>query len=122
MDNIYKYIEEYNLNNKRKILSVFDDMNADMLSSQSLNQIVTELFVRGRRLNISIVFIAQSYFSASKNIRKNSMYYFIMKNKQELQHIEFNYLSDIDSKDFINLYKKCTAKSYYVLVIGATLP
>ena len=50
------------------------------------------------------------------------MYYFIMKNKQELQHIEFNYLSDIDSKDFINLYKKCTAKSYYVLVIGATLP
>ena len=104
MDNIYKYIEEYNLNNKRKILSVFDDMNADMLSSKNLNQIVTELFIRGRRLNISIVFIAQSYFSVPKNIRKNSMYYFIMKNKQELQHIEFNYLSDIDFKDFINLY------------------
>ena len=57
MDDIYKNIEEYNPNKKRKILIVFDDTIADMLSNKKLNPIVTELFVRGRKLNISLVFI-----------------------------------------------------------------
>ena len=61
MDNIYKNIEEYNPNKKQKILIVFDDMIADMLSNKKLNPIVTELFIRGRKLNISLVFITQSY-------------------------------------------------------------
>ena len=66
MDDIYKNIEEYNSNKKRKILMVFDDMIADMLSNKKLNPIVTELFIRGRKLNISLVFITQSYFAVTK--------------------------------------------------------
>ena len=72
MDDIYKNIEEYNPNKKRKILIVFDDMIADMLSNKKLNPVVTELFIRGKKLNISLVFIKQSYFTVSKNIRLNS--------------------------------------------------
>ena len=123
MDDIYKNIEEYNPNKKQETLIVFDDMIADMLSNKKLNPIVTELFIRGRKLNISLVFITQSYFAVPKNIRLNSTHYFIMKipNKQELQQIAFNHSSDIDFKDFMNLYKKCTAKPYSFLVIDATL-
>ena len=61
MNYIYKNIEEYNPNKKRKILIIFDDTIADMLSNKKLNLIVTELFIRGRKLNISLVFITQSY-------------------------------------------------------------
>ena len=84
---IYKNIEVYNPNKKRKILIVFDDMIADMLSNKELNPILTELFIRGRKLNISLVFITQSCFL--KDIRLNSTHYFIMKipNKQELDRI-----------------------------------
>ena len=105
MDDIYEKIEECNPNRKRKILIVFDDMIADMLSNKELNSIVTELFIRGRKLNISLVFITQSYFDVRKNIRLNSTHYSIMKipNKQKLQQIAFNHLSDIDFKNFMNL-------------------
>ena len=68
MDNIYENIEECNPNKKRKILIVFDDMIADILSNKKLNPVVTELFIRGRKQNISLVFITQSYFAVSKNI------------------------------------------------------
>ena len=82
-------------------------MIADMLSNKNLNPIVTELFIRGRKLNVSPVFIAQSYFAILRIIRLNSTHYFIMKvqNKQELQQIACNHSSDIDFKDFMNLYK-----------------
>ena len=66
MDNIYKNIKEYNPNKKCKILIVFDDMIADMLSNKNLNPTVTELFTRGRKLNISFVFITQSFFAVPK--------------------------------------------------------
>ena len=79
MYDICKNIEEYNPNKKRKILIIFDDMIVDMLSNKRLNLIVTELFIRGRKLNVSLVFIAQSYFAVPKHIRLNSMHYFIMK-------------------------------------------
>ena len=79
MDYIYKNIEEYNPNKKRKILIIFDDMIVDMLSNKRLNLIVTELFIRGRKLNVSLVFIARSYFAVPKHIRLNSTHYFIMK-------------------------------------------
>ena len=72
MDDIYKNIEEYNSDKKRKILIIFDDMIADMLSNKKCNPIVTELFIRGRKLNTSLVFITQTYFTAQKNIRLNS--------------------------------------------------
>ena len=89
-----------------------------MLSNRKLNPTVTELFVR--KLNISLVFITQSYFVVLKNIRLKSTHYFIMKipNKQELQRISSNNSSDID---FMNLYKKCTAKPYSFLATDATL-
>ena len=90
MDQIHKNIEEYNPDKKRKILIVFDDMIADMLSNKKLHPIVNELFIRGRKLNI---FITQSYFAVPKNIRLNLTKYFVMKipNKRELQHIGFNH-------------------------------
>ena len=112
MDDIYKNIEEYNPSKKRKILIVFDDMIADMLSNKKLNPIVTELFIRGRKLNISLVFVIQSYSAVPKNIKLSSTLYFVMKfpNKRELQKIEFNHSSNIDFHNFMNLYKKCTAK------------
>ena len=101
---------------------VFDDMIADMLSNKKLNPIVTELFIRGRKLNISLIFITQSYFAVQKDIRLNSTHYFIMKipNKQELKQIASHISSDIDFKDFMNLYKKCTLKPNSILVIDTT--
>ena len=72
MDDIYRDVEEYNPNKKRKIFIVFDDITADMLKNNNLNPIVTELFIRGRKLNISLTFITQSYFAVPKNIRINS--------------------------------------------------
>ena len=66
MDEVHKYMEEYNTNKKRKILIVFDEMIADMLGNKKPNPIVTELFIRGRKLNISLAFITQSYFAVLK--------------------------------------------------------
>ena len=122
MDDFYENIEQYNPNEKRKILIVFDDMIADILSIKKHNPIVTELFIRGRKLNISVVFITQSYFPVPKNIRLNFTHFFIMKipSKRELQQI-MNHSSDTDFQDFMNLYKKCTAKPYSFLVIDTTL-
>ena len=87
-------------------------MIADMLSNQKLNPIVTELFIRSIKLNNSFLFVTQSYFAVPKNIRLNSTHCFIMKitNKQEPQQIAFNHSSDIDFKDFMNLYIKRTTK------------
>ena len=65
---VYKYIEDYNLGKKRKVLIVFDAMIADMINNKRLNPIVTEFFIRGRKLNISIVFITQSYFKVPKDV------------------------------------------------------
>ena len=94
-----------------------------MISNKNLNPIVTELFIRDRKLNISFAFITQLYLAVPKNIRLNSTHYFIVKisNKRERQQIEFNNSSDIDFKNFINPYKKCIAKPYSFLVIDATL-
>ena len=116
-------IEEYNGNKKREILIVFEDMTTDMVNNKNLITVVTELFIRGRKLNVSIIFIPQSYSDVTKNIRLNSTHYFVMKisNKQELQQIAFNHSSDIDFRDFMKLYKKCTAKPYSFLFISATL-
>ena len=100
MDGIYKTIEEYNPNKKRKILIIFDDMIANIISNKNLNPMVTDLFIRRRKLNIAIVFIKQSYFLVTKNIKLNLTHYFIMKvrNKQELQQIAFQHSSGIELK------------------------
>ena len=108
MDNI----DEYNARKKRKRLIVFDDMIADMLSNNIRNSIVTELFIRGRKPNTSLNFITQSYVKLQKYVRLNTTHIFITKisSKRELS-IAFNYSSYIHFKD-MNLYKKCTVKSY----------
>ena len=79
MNDIHKNIEEYNTNKKRKPLTEFDDMIADMLINIKLNPIVTTLFFRGRKLNISLGFITQSYFKVPKEVRLNTTHLFIMK-------------------------------------------
>ena len=80
---------------------------ADMLSNKILNPIVTELFTRARKLNISLAFITQSYFSVPKNIRLNPTHYSVMKvpNKQELEQSALKNSLNIDLKDFLNIYK-----------------
>ena len=103
MQDVFKNIEDYNPIRKRKVLIIFDDMIADMISNNKLNPIVTELFIRGRKLNISIVFITQSYFKVPKDVRLNSTHLFIMKipNKRELQQIALNHSSDIDFYEYL---------------------
>ena len=79
MQNVYKNIDECNVDKENKILIVFDDMIADMIKNKQLNSIVTELFIRGRKLNISFVFITQSYFKVPKDVRLNTTHFFITK-------------------------------------------
>ena len=87
MQNVYKNIDEYNPDKKAKIIIVFDDMIADMIYNKKLNSIVTKLFIKGRKLNISLVFITLSYFRVANDIRLTSTHFFVMKipNKRELQ-------------------------------------
>ena len=94
-----------------------------MIHNKKLNSIVIELFIRGKRLNTSIVFITQSYFKVPKNVRLNTSHFFIAKipNKRELQQIAINHSSDINTKDFANIYRKCTAEPYSFLVNDTTL-
>ena len=117
MQDVYKNIEDYNPGEKHKILIVFD-MIADMINNKRLNPVVTELFIRGRKLNISIVFIIQSCFKVLKDVRLNSKHFFIMKvpNKRELQQIVLDHSSYIDFKNFMKIYKKYTAEPYSFLV------
>ena len=124
MHNVYKNIDYYNPDKESKILIVFDDMVADMINNKVLNSIVTALFIRGRKLNISLVYITQSYFKALKDIRLNTSHFFIAKirNKTELQQIAINHSSGINTKDFANIYRECTDEPYSFLVNDTTVP
>ena len=84
---------------------------------------MTELFIRGRKLNISLVFITQSHFKVPQDVKLNTTHFFIAKilNKRELQQMVINHSSDISTKDLINIFKKCTDKPYSFLVIDTTL-
>ena len=88
----------YNLGKKRKVLIDFDDMIADMINNKKLNLVVTELFIRGRNVNIFIVFFTRSHFKVPKDVRLSSTHLFIMKiaNKRELQQIAINHSSDVE--------------------------
>ena len=100
---------------KKNFLIVFDDVIADIMSSKTFQAIIKELFIRCRKLNISLVFIIQSYFSVPKDVRLNSTHYLIMKinNRKELQNIAINHSADIDYDDFVRIYRECTRKPYY---------
>ena len=123
MCDVYKNIDEYNIDKERKILIVFDDMIADIIKNKNLNLIVTELFIRRRKLNISFVFITQSQFKVPKDVRLNTTHFLISKipNRRELQQTAINHSSDISTEDFINIYRKCTAEPYSFLVNDTTL-
>ena len=99
-------------------------MIADIMSNKKFQAIIKELFIRCRKLNISLVFITQSYFSLPKDERLNSTHYLIMKisNRKELQNIAINHFADIDYKDFVNIYRKCTKKPDSFLTIDTALP
>ena len=85
---------------EKKILIVFDDMITDIMTNKHFQAIIKELFIRCRKVNISLVFITQTYFSVPKDVRLNSKHYLIMKinNKRELQNIAINHFADIDIK------------------------
>ena len=124
MLDVYKNFEVYNPDRKRKVLIVFDDMITGMINNKKINPTATELFIRCKKLNISIVLITQSYFEVPKDVRLNSKHFFIIKipNKGELQQIATNHSSDIEFKDFMKIYKKSTAEPYSFLVNDTTLP
>ena len=123
MHDVYKNINQYNPDKENKILIIFDDMIVDMIHNKKLNSIVTELFNWGRKLNISLVFITQSYFKVPKDVRLNTNHFFIAKiaYKRELQDFAINRSSNIKTEDFINIYRKCTAEPYSFLVNDTTL-
>ena len=107
MHDVYINIDEYNPDIEHKIWIIFDDMITDMIHNKKLNSIVTELFIRGKKLNISLVFITQSYFKVPKDVRLTTSHFFITKipNKRELQKITINHLSDYNTKDFAIIYR-----------------
>ena len=110
MDNVYNNINDYNARRQSKILIVFDDMIADIMTNEKFQAIIKELFIRCIKLNISLVFITQSYFSVPKEVRLNLTHYLIMEihNKRELQQIAINHSADIDYNDFLKIYRNCT--------------
>ena len=99
-------------------------MIADIMTNKKFQAIIKELFIRCRKLNISLVFITQSYFSVPKDVRLNTTHYFIMKinNKKKLENIAINHSADIDYQDFKKIYRECTKEPYNVLTIDTTLP
>ena len=105
MQNVYKNIEEYNTDKEPKLLLVLDDMFADMVNNKKTKLNNNRTFIRDRKLNISIVFITQSYFKFPKDVGLNSTHFFIMNipNKRELQQIALNHSSDINSKYFMKI-------------------
>ena len=107
MDDVYNNTDDYKPKRKRKILIVLDYMIADIMTNKRLQDIIKELFIRCRKLNISVVFITQSYFSVPKEVRLSFALYLIMKihNKRESQQIAINHSADIDYKDFLKIYR-----------------
>ena len=114
MDDVYVNIDNFNPNRKRKILIVYDDMIADIMTNKKFQAIIKELFIRCRKLNISLVFITQSLFSVPKDFRLNSKHCLIMKinNKRKLQSIAISHFADIDYIDFVKIYRECTKEPY----------
>ena len=134
MDNVYNNINNINYykpNRNCKILIVFDDMIPDMKTNKKLQFIVTELFIRCRKLHISLVIIIQSFFLVPKNVILNSTHNLLMSQRQsygyelglkiEFPNFTLNHSSDIDYQDFLKIYRNFTAKQYLFLVINTTL-
>ena len=124
MDDVYEDIGNYKPKRDKKVLIVSDDMIADIMSNKKFQAIIKELFIRCRKLDISLVSITPFYFSVPKDVRLNSTHYLIMKtnNKIELQNIAMNHSADVDYQDFKKIYRECTKGRYNFLTMNATLP
>ena len=124
MDDVYENIHGYNSSRKKKFLIVFDDMIADIMTMEKFQAIIKELFIRCRKLNISLVFITQSYFSVPKDVRLNSTHYLIINinNRRELQNIIINNSADIDYQGFMKIYREYTKRPFNFWTIDTTLP
>ena len=114
-------INNYNKNRDKKVLTVFDDMIADVEHNKNFKRIIKELFYRACKINVSIVFITQSYFKALKDARLNSTHYILMKigNKKELKRIAEEKSGHLDYKDFLKMYNYCMKEPYSFMTIDA---
>ena len=121
MNDVLDDINDYNKNRDKKVLIVLDDMIADIEYNKNFKRIIKELFYRARKINVSIVFIIQSYFRALKDARLNSTHYIIMKinNKKELKRIAEENSGHLDYKDFLKMYNYCTKEPYSFMTIEA---
>ena len=119
MNDVLDYINNYNKNRDKKVLIIFDGMIADIMQSEKFKAIVKELFVRCRKLNISIVFITQSYFRTPKDVRLNSTHYILMKigKKKELKSIAEENSGHLDFKGFLKIYNYCTKEPYSFMLV-----
>ena len=119
MNDVLDDINNYNKNRDKKVLIIFDDMIADIMRSEKFKAIVKELFIRCRQLNISIVFITQSYFRTPKDASLNSTHFILMKigNKKELKSIAEENSGHLDFKDFLKIYNDCSDKPYSFMMV-----
>ena len=122
MDDVLDDINNYNKNRDKKVLIVFDDMIADIEYNKNFKRIIKELFYRARKINVSVVFIMQSYFRVSKDARLNSthyIHYILIKigNKKELKRIAEEKSGHLDYKDFLKIYNYCTREPYSFMLI-----
>ena len=124
MKNVYQSIDEHNPGKKKKVLLVFHDMVDDVTPNKKFHLVTTELFIRYQKLNISLVFITQSFFHTPKSVTLNTTHFIIMKipNRQKLLEIAINHLSDTDFGEFKRLVRKCTAESHSIFITDITLP
>ena len=123
MNDVLDDINNYNKNRDKKVLIIFDNMIADIMRSKKFKAIVKELFIRCRKLNISIVFITQSYFKTPKDARLNSTHYILMKigNKKELKSIAEENSGHLDFKDILKIYNYCSKESYSFMLVDTRL-
>ena len=119
MNDVPENINNYNKNRDKKVLIIFDYMTADIMRSEKFKAIVKKLFIRCRKLNISIVFITQSYFRTPKGVRLNSMHYILMKisNKKELKSTAEENSGHLDFKDFLKIYNFCTKEPHSFMIV-----
>ena len=103
VDDILSNIEDYNKKRRSKVLIIFDDMISHVMADKKAQQILKDFFIRCRKLNISLCYLTQLYFSVPKDVRLNCSHYILFKlnNERELQNIAINHSADIDYKDFI---------------------
>ena len=120
MDDILSHIEDYKKKRRRKVLIVFDHMISHVLPDKKAQKISKDLFIRCRKLSISLCFLTQSYFSAPKDVRLNCTHYILFKlnNTMELQNIAINHSADIDYNDFIKIYRQSTKDPFNFLTIN----